>query len=112
MPTIQTCGHRSRRKTFTFQGNTTDGITINFDSGNFYISPETITKVVNHFRGKTVFGGFSMTKPTLGGVGQFLKSLGNGLTPRHASFLCAILQHEGKASCDLDGNAVIVTFDP
>lgn len=52
-----------------------------------------------------------MTDPTPGGVGEFLQQMGNGLTPRHASFLCAVLEHEGYASCSLDGNAVVIEFN-
>ncbi len=35
-----------------------------------------------------------------------------GLRPRHASFVCAVLQHERYVHCTLDGNAVMVTFNP
>jgi hypothetical protein len=63
-----------------------------------------------HFQGQTVKGGFSMDNPPDGGVGAFVAQLGSGLTPRHASFICAILQHGGLATTELKGVAVHVSF--
>jgi hypothetical protein len=111
MPTIETCAHENRRTTFTYRGDIANGITIEFESGDFDIDANTIQSVLNHFSGQQVLGGFSMTEPTAGGVGEFLSRQGNLLTPRHASFLCAALQHEGYIECELNGNAVIVTFN-
>ena len=108
MPTITTCGRTP--KTFSYRGKCDIGVIIEFPSGEFKIGSDIIRRLTNHFQGQSVFGGFSMTNPIPGGVGQYLKSLGSSLTPRHASFLCAILQHEGLATCTLRGNAVIVSF--
>lgn len=111
MPTIETCGPETRRTEFTYRGNAQDGIILEFESGDFEIDAQTIATTIEHFRGQTVRGGFSMTAPPLGGVGDFLRQQGGGLTPRHASFLCAALQHEGLVNCSLEGNAVVVTFN-
>lgn len=108
MPALTTCGRAPTN--FSYRGNCNIGVTIEFPSGELEISSDIIQQLTNHFQGKSVSGGFSMTEPTPGGVGQYLQSLGNALTPRHASFLCAILQHEGLATCTLRGNAVIVSF--
>lgn len=111
MPTIETCGSEARRTEFTYRGSAREGITLEFESGDFEIDAQTIAAVINHFRGQTVRGGFSMTSPPLGSVGALLQQQGRGLTPRYASFLCAALQHEGLVNCVLDGNAVVVTFN-
>lgn len=111
MPTIETCGRENVRTNFTYRGNAQQGITIEFETGDFTIDAEIIQNVINHFRGQRVRGGFSMTDPTPGGIGEHLVSLGNSLTPRHASFLCAVLRHEGVVNCYFDGNAVIVAFN-
>lgn len=111
MPKIETCGPEAKRTEFTYRGNIRDGITFEFESGDFEIDAQTIAAVIDHFRGKTVRGGFSMTAPPPGGVGAFLQQQGGGLTPRHASFLCAALQHEGLVNCALDGNSVVVMFN-
>lgn len=110
MPTLNTCGPVGKRVEFTYKGNTKDGITLLFDSVEFEINSKLISDLLDNFRGKTVYGGFSMDKPTPGGVGEFLQEQGNGLSPRHASFLCSVLQNEGLVSCSLDGNAVVVRF--
>lgn len=108
--TIETCEHESIRSTFTYDGDVESGVKIDFNNGIFTISAKTIQTILEHFRGQSVLGGFSMTDPTPGGVGEYLVSLGNSLTPRHASFLCAILQNEGYATCTLKGKAVVVQF--
>lgn len=110
MPTIETCGPLSKRTNFTYRGSTQTGIVIEFNSGEFKIESRTISSVIEHFRGKTVLGGFSMTAPPEGSVGEFLQQQGHGLTPRHASFLCSVLQYEGLANCTLNGNAVVIEF--
>lgn len=107
---LTTCGSASKRKEFSYEGSVDKGVVLKFETGDFAISAQIISIVLEQFRGKTVRGGFSMTDPTPGGVGEFLQQQGNGLTPRHASFLCAILQHEGLVECSLDGNAVVVSF--
>lgn len=111
MPTIHTCGNASKRTTFTYRGNLEDGVIIEFKSGDFLIPPQIIQQVISNFRGQSIMGGFSMTNPKPGGLGEFLSSLGHNLTPRHASFLCAVLQHLGYVQCSLEGNAVIVQFN-
>lgn len=110
MPTIETCGPEHVRASFTYRGSVRDGITIEFKNGDFPINAAIIQNVLNHFSGQSVRGGFSMTNPTSGGVGEYLAGLGNSLTPKHASFLCAVLRHEGLVNCKLVGNAVVVTF--
>lgn len=111
MPTIETCGPLSRRTEFTYRGDSRVGIIFEFESGELEICRGVISSVIEHFRGQTVRGGFSMTAPPPGSVGEFLQQQGGGLTPRHASFLCSALQHEGLLHCTLDGNAVVVTFN-
>lgn len=111
MPTIETCGHEAKRTTFSYQGCVRNGVIIEFESGNFEVDSNAMSNILNHFKGKTVLGGFSMTTPTPGGVGEFISSLGGGLTSRHGSFLCAIMQNEGYVKCGLDGNSVVVSFN-
>lgn len=111
MPTITTCGPEGTRTDFTYRGSIPGGITIEFESGDFEINSQVIASVLNEFRGQRVYGGFSMTDPTPGGVGEFLQQQGGGLTPRHGSFLCAALYHEGYVGCGLDGNAIVVEFN-
>lgn len=112
MPILETCGPVAKRTEFSYRGNSQTGIVLEFASGDFEIDAQTVAAVIDHFRGQIVRGGFSMTDPIPGGVGEFLQQQGRGLTPKHASFLCAVLQNEGLVHCALDGNAVVVTFNP
>lgn len=107
--TITTCGQPSKRTTFSYSGSIENGITLHFVNA-FSVSSENLQVILKHFNGKIAPLGASMTDPIPGGVGEFVKSLGSGLTPRHASFICAILQHENYATCSLNGNRVMVTF--
>jgi hypothetical protein len=71
--------------------------------------------ILIHFAGRTVAGGFNVTDPTPGGFGQWVEENsrrlnGIGLTPRHASFIAAILAHENQITSSLKGNAVYLHF--
>ena len=99
MPIISTLGHPSRRTEFTYAGNVKEGVTLEF-TGRPHISAEFFNAILARFRGETIPGGFSMTNPTPGGLGIWIE--GNSkdlnpvkLTPRHGSFIAAIMHHEG-----------------
>ena len=56
-----------------------------------------------------------MTIPKVGGLGEWVEtnsSLLNSvkLSPRHASFIAAILEYEGFITSSLDGNTVMLHF--
>jgi len=117
MPTIFTCGSPSKRTYFTYEGDFDNGVIIRFASGDTRITHKFLKATIDYFRGIEVKGGFSMTKPTPGGFGQWVetnsKSLNaTSLTPRHGSFIAAILREMGYLQCRLDGNAIILEFKP
>jgi hypothetical protein len=114
MPSIYTLGGSNRRTEFSYTGDVQNGVTINF-TGNPRISPNFFQSILEHFNGLSIRGGFSMTDPTDGGFGQWVENNSVQLnpiklTPRHASFIAAILEHEGYITSSLDGNAVILHF--
>ncbi len=116
MQTIFTCGSSGQRTKFTYEGNIDNGVTLKFASGDIEISRDVFREAINQFRGKNIKGGFSMTNPIPGGFGFWVqnksKELNNtSLTPRHGSFVAAILREEGYIQCTLDGNAVILKFN-
>ena len=116
MPRIFTCGHPSKRTRFEYSGSVVDGIELIFDSGNAKVTANFLEALIKKFRGRTVPGGFSMTDPTPGGVGEWVANNsrnlnGSSLTPRHASFICGVLVHENFANSTLHGNAVIMEFN-
>lgn len=113
MPIIQTLGHPSRRTWLSYEGGISEGTTL-LQTGNPFISSELYRAALEHFSGKTIPGGFSMTDPTPGGFGEWAQEnsskYGRSLTPRHGSFIAAILVHEGYLRSSLRGNAVILHF--
>jgi len=115
MPRIYTCGNPGKRTEFTYEGNLESGIIIKFASGNIKISSAFLRAVIDHFKGSEVRGGFSMTSPTPGGFGQWVKSNSQTLnkaplSPRHGSFIAAILKEMGYLESYTDGNAIILRF--
>lgn len=116
MPTIWTLGSTNTRKQFSYIGNVNAGVTLEF-AGTPQITPGFFEAILHEFTGRTIPGGFSMTKPTPGGLGQWVQEHsrelnGSVLTPRHASHIAAILVHEGLITSSLDGNAVHLHFPP
>jgi hypothetical protein len=115
MPTIFTCGSPGKRTKFTYEGDVHTGIVLKFASGDKAISAELLMAAVNVFRGKEIRGGFSMDNPPSDGFGAWVQNRSKtlnktSLTPRHGSFIAAILQEVGLLRCSLDGNAVILKF--
>lgn len=114
MPQIWTLGNQNRRTQFNYTGNSSSGVTLEF-TGKPFISAEFFAAIRREFSGKTVRGGFSMTDPTPGGFGEWVqknsKRLNNtSLSPRHATFISAILVHEGLITSSLKGNAILLHF--
>lgn len=107
--TIQTCGPADKRKYFSYQGSSTKGVTLFFDTP-VQIPATVFQRILHRFQGQTVPAGVSMTHPTVGGIGEFVAAMGHGLTPRHASFICAILHHENRVNCTLRGAAIWVSI--
>lgn len=115
MPTIFTCGSPGKRTEFTYEGDVHTGVVLKFASGDKPVSAELLRAAVNEFRGKEIMGGFSMDNPPADGFGAWVqdrsKTLNKtALTPRHGSFIAAILREVGVLRCSLNGNAVILKF--
>jgi hypothetical protein len=112
---IWTLSGPNKRTRFQYSGSVESGATIHFLSGDAVISPALFQAILNRFRGQIVAGGFSMTNPTPGGLGEWVRDHSRdinlvSLTPRHASFIAAILVHEGYITHRLKGNAVYLEF--
>ena len=114
MSKIWTLGSTNKRRQFSYTGDVRTGVTLLF-TGNPYISPQFFQAILTRFAGRSVRGGFSMTNPTPGGLGEWVaqnsKPLnGRVLTPRHASFIAAVVVHEGLATSGIKGNAIYLHF--
>jgi len=97
MPRIQTLGSGRKRRWFEYEGSINQGTTL-IQSGQPFISHQFYIAALKHFSGQTIWGGFNMTNPILRGFGEWVRDnssrYGRSLTPRHGSFIAAILVHE------------------
>jgi hypothetical protein len=114
MQTIQTLTHPYKRTTFNYTGSVTEGVTLEI-TGRPDISAVFFTVILRVFRGANIPGGFNETSPTPGGLGEWVEHHSRQMNtvklyPRHASFIAAILVHEGYITSILKKNAVILHF--
>jgi hypothetical protein len=117
MKTIWTLGHPSKRKSFDYEGTSSTGVTLIHQAGKPYIDAALFTAALNTFKGKEVKGGFKEDDPPRGGFGEWVqetsrdKALSStALTPRHASFIAAILCEESGVQSRLEGKSVWLRF--
>lgn len=110
--TLTTLGHKGRQ--FSYSGSIRSGVVLNqsshprIDTGFFNAS-------LSHFAGQTVYGGFKQDDPPSGGFGEWVRNESprlnsRKLTPRHGSFMAAILCDEAGVKWSLEGNAVVLHF--
>jgi len=107
-----TCGHDV---SFSYTGSVKDGVKVSLPKSSFSVSAKFFKAALETFKGKEVAGGFSMTNPTPGGFGEWVRDNSDEincqvLSPRHASFIAAIFKEEGFLSCEKAGKAVRLKF--
>ena len=117
MATTMTCGRGKKATEFHFEGSTSAGFILHFTSGDVRITPEFLTMIREQFRGKRIPGGFSMTDPSPSGFGAWVRDKSRqlnarALTPRHASFIAALLRDAGWLQCHYEGPTVWLEFTP
>lgn len=117
MPRIITCGGPQRATEFSYEGSMQTGFVILFNTAHISLAAEFLQAIITEFRGRSIRGGFKMDDPPPDGFGKWVQDNSKrlnrqSLTPRHASFIVAILRHEGYLNCRLDINAIILDFNP
>jgi hypothetical protein len=115
MKDLETLGHPNRRQSFRYQGSCVSGVIVSFESGTARIDADFFQAALQHFSGRDVKGGFKMDDPPSDGFGAWVASASAKLnsvklTPRHGSFMAAILCNEAGVKSWLDGNAVWLRF--
>ena len=117
MKTIWTLGHPSMRKSFDYEGTVSKGATLIHQAGKPHIDPALFRAALNTFRGIEMKGGFMEDNPSRGGFGEWVQKASKdkrlnsrALTPRHASFIAAILCKEAGVKSRLEGMAVWLRF--
>ena len=112
-----TCGVPARATRFSYSGSLQSGIVIHLKTASARINPAFLHTLIAEFRGRKIPGGFNMDNPTRGGLGIWVRDNsrilnGEPLSPRHASFIAAILRDAGHLTSITEGNTVILQFAP
>ena len=110
--TLRTLGHKS--KEFRYSGTMDDGFVIH-QTGYPRVDRCFLDEALRHFARQSVYGGFSEDNPTKNGFGEWVRDESSRLnsmklTPRHGSFMAAILCKYFGVTRSLDGNAVVLRF--
>jgi hypothetical protein len=110
--TLTTLGHKRRK--FCYSGSISSGVVLD-QSNHPRIDAIFFKAALCHFAGQIVYGGFRQDAPPKGGFGEWVQSESSQcnsrkLTPRHGSFMAAILCVEAGVQSSLDGNAVVLKF--
>jgi hypothetical protein len=110
--TYNTLGHK--RKEFCYSGSIQSEVVLH-QSGQPKIKARFFAEALKHFAGQAVYGGFKEDDPPSGGFGEWVQNESprlnsKKLTPRHGSFIAAILCREAGVIPKLDGNAVVLLF--
>ena len=111
---LHTLGPSWRRTEFWYSGSIQSGVILQ-QSGNPPIDAQVFAEALKHFAGRTVYGGFKEDEPAAGGFGEWLQKESprlnsRPLSPRHGSFVAAILCAKAGVQNSLDGNAVVLHF--
>jgi hypothetical protein len=109
---LTTLGHK--RREFCYSGSIQSGVVLH-QSGRPRIDAPFFAAALRHFAGQKVYGGFKEDDPLSGGFGHWVQNESSRLnsrklTPRHGSFVAAILCSEAGVESSLDGNAVVLKF--
>ena len=117
MKKIWTLGHPSKRKLFEYEGTVSTGVTLIYQAGKTYIDAALFKAALNAFRGREVKGGFKEDDPPRGGFGEWVQEASKdkmlsrtALTPRHGSFIAAILCKEAGVQSRLEGMGIWLKF--
>jgi len=113
--TLTTLGSPGKRTEFSYSGSIHIGVVLH-QSGHPKIDSQLFREALSYFAGQTVKGGFKEDDPIPGGFGEWLQNESprlnsqRKLTPRHGSFVAAILCAEAGVKSSLDGNAIVLSF--
>ncbi|MDX5934832.1 hypothetical protein DLNHIDIE_00907 [Acidithiobacillus thiooxidans ATCC 19377] len=67
---VSTCGKNPT--SFAYKGDVRNGVLIRHSQVSYEVTHKVFEDLLAHFAGMTVPGGFSMTTPILGGIGEYL----------------------------------------
>jgi hypothetical protein len=110
---IDTLGAGKKKRTFQYDWSPSGAVLL--QRGKPRIDHCFFLVALYHFSGQTVEGGFSETNPALNGFGKWVEVASRrfnsrNLSPRHGSFVAAILCEEYGVNSTLRGKSVLLTF--
>lgn len=116
MTKLMTLGAGKKAKGFQYEGSIGTGVDLLFKAGKTHIDQSFFSHALQAFAGRSVKGGFKMDDPPTDGFGAWVQReshMGKNrslLSPRHASFMAAILCHEAGVVSKYEGTAVWLRF--
>lgn len=96
----------SGKSEFSYSGSCNEGFYLEY-TGRPFISCELIKKAIIEFKGKTIPGGFNVSKPS--GFGAWIEE-NSKMTSRHASHIAAVLVHEEFVEFEIKGKNIYLKF--
>jgi hypothetical protein len=114
LKTLETLGAPGKRTTFSYTGSIASGVVLQ-QSGLPKIEASFFLQALQDFSGRRIQGGFKMDDPPPGGFGEWVqresvRSNSRRLTPRHGSFMAAILCSEARVEHWLEGASIVLRF--
>ena len=114
MPRLQTLGSPGKRTWFSYS-HVVGGVVLDEQRGRPRIDARFLDRARHHFSGQTVLGGFKEDGPPVGSFGAWVEAdsrnyNSRNLTPRHGSFMAAILCSESGVRNWLNGRSVVLSF--
>jgi hypothetical protein len=113
MKTIETLGAGKKKRPFHYDWSASGAVLL--QQGKPRIDRCFFLVALHHFSGETVDGGFSETNPAPDGFGKWVEVASKrfnsrNLSPRHGSFMAAILCEEYGVRSALRGKSIVLTF--
>jgi len=111
---LETLGGGRKKKQFWYKGSVGIGVVLQ-QSGKPKIDAGFFQAALDYFSGKTVDGGFREDAAPQSSFGEWIEQASprlnsRKLTPRHGSFMAAILCNEAGVQHSLKGNKIVLSF--
>ena len=111
---LEPLGAGKKKKPFSYKGSVRTGVVLQ-QSGKPKIDARFFLEALYHFSGRTVYGGFREDAAPRDSFGKWIEQSSprfnsRKLTPRHGSFMAAILCNESGVRHSRKGNKIVLSF--
>lgn len=109
---LTTLGRGNKANTFVYHGSVIEGVDVIMGQGTKVNFPyQLFSDLLTNFNNRyDVFGGFNMTNPKIGGIGEWISINYPKYSARHGSFIAALLVNEGYCTHSYRGNSIVFDF--